>query len=105
MPDVLTGKLRTVLHLSLNDREGTGPSRTQWGKKKSYLALYVSTREKKHTLTCNLGTTENVRVLKLTLGRKQLALWTFESEQGRRDSTASPILLISLVHNIHPTQQ
>lgn len=60
MHDILIGKLSAVLHLLLNDGEATGPSRTQWGKKKSHLALYVSTREKKHTLTCHLGTTENI---------------------------------------------
>lgn len=103
MHGILTGKLSTVLHLLLNDREGTGPSRTQWGMGggKSHLALYVNTREKKHTLTCHPGATENIRLLKFTLGRTQLTLWTSSLREKRQHSKSYITYKSCIQHTSH----
>lgn len=94
---MIIGKLNTVLDLLLNYREGIGPSTTQWRNK--ITRGFICEHERKEThwhVTLGPEQTSDCSDLE----RKQLLVWASKPEWRRRDSTASPILLISLRHNI-----
>lgn len=61
MHDILTGKSSTVLHLSLNDREGTGSNRTQCGGWEEITPGFICEHKGEETYAdIHLETTENI---------------------------------------------